>query len=328
MRHAGKAYIRHGIYRGAVDICKEVVVKLSADVSSLQKEYQTLKALQVSNRFIETIDLVEPKDIQSSDAAHTLSSAYGMVMARGSTDLLSMIARQSKYSITELYHMVSSVLSVVEAAHDRDIAWMDIKPANFVYSNLIIQGIDMGSAIQLNSGVVPEQLSLTTRYMCPVTATCMLLGGGGIAEGVSGRAYDMWAVGMTVLELVNAGNTFIDGPTDEVEIMTLLQHLTQEKVNAYISRSVSDGKLRHILLNTLVIDPSKRKDASVLFTSLNTTSSDTHRTMVQLMSRVGTAVEEVAEGIQESKFDIMNVAAAQQALTVDVSNRLAASSIK
>ena len=49
MRHAGKAYIRHGIYRGAVDICKEVVVKLSANVSGLRREYQTSRDLQVSN---------------------------------------------------------------------------------------------------------------------------------------------------------------------------------------------------------------------------------------------------------------------------------------
>ena len=123
----------------------------------------------------------------------TMACSYGLVMARGIMDLTSVLARylsifachvvyviivcdvgRRKCNRTDVHHLVSSLLAVVEAVHGKEYAWMDIKPSNVVSDGLTLKGIDLGSAIRFADPVVPDGMSLTPRYMCPATASRLL----------------------------------------------------------------------------------------------------------------------------------------------------------
>lgn len=92
-------------------------------------------------------------------------------------------------------------------------------------------------------------MQVTWKYACPMFVR-WTQGVSVTNSSVTGEAYDLWSLGITIMEVCNHGKTFLAGiePTDFRAIKDRLCALTQEEVTSFINHHFKQNKnIRDVL---------------------------------------------------------------------------------
>lgn len=66
--------------------------------------------------------------------------------------------------------------------------------------------------------------------------------------------YDLWSLGMTIMEICNDGVTFLSGLLSNEEIKNHLENITQNDVNAFVNSTFRSNKgVRNVLRTILQV---------------------------------------------------------------------------
>lgn len=219
-------------------------------------------------QFIRGYDIIEPgafSFVAGDPKAPIYSCHAAMVMHAGQVDLETVLRQHSAHDLTRwnLKAIACDVIRAVAQLHSIGMAWMDIKPANFVqvYDNYMSRyvGIDLDYAIALNTPISLRNSSeLTCAYACPYF---MRTGSNPSTVAVTAEEYDLWSLGITLIEIFNRGKSMFSD-LDSGAVQSKLATLTQRDVDSYI-RSLfpnpSDISIVNTLTQLLVIEPPSRR---------------------------------------------------------------------
>lgn len=136
-------------------------------------------------------------------------------------DLQGLLKKQNTLDEREAAQAISGVLYMLAAAHDRNICYGDVKPANFLIEtaypcrrhqvdptapkgNLVVKGVDFGCSQKVNGEGRLEKRTGTPLYMAPE-----------IFFGWYGLEVDIWAAGMMLYQLLSGKLPFFGDKEDE-----------------------------------------------------------------------------------------------------------------
>ncbi|KAJ1401654.1 hypothetical protein B484DRAFT_236632 [Ochromonadaceae sp. CCMP2298] len=291
-------------------------VKFSADLLALQRELSCLLTLNESSHSREhCIGLLHPgllsaedMDFQEHDPfprsfprreAQFLSLYRGLVMQQGGALNLQMYLANNRAGLDDddLKQVALKVIKVVEAVHKCGIAWMDIKPHNFVqvqneHGAHRWVAIDFDCARPLTSDTGRAEVlplgydTVTWEYASPELARETAA-----HERSTPQQFDMWALGVTVMEVLGGGDSFCshyggDVPAIKRKLAALTDAEVEEYVNSRFSGALRENRaVRDFFRSVLKVSPSSRLRArdlrSILkgdnlsgFTSLGTKIDD------------------------------------------------------
>jgi len=136
-------------------------------------------------------------------------------------DLQGLLKEQNTLDEREAAQAISGVLSLLAAAHDRNICYGDVKPANFLVEtpypcrrhrvdptapkgDLVVKGVDFGCSQKFNGEGRLQKRTGTPLYMAPE-----------IFFGWYGLEVDIWAAGMMLYQLLSGKLPFFGEKEDE-----------------------------------------------------------------------------------------------------------------
>lgn len=77
------------------------------------------------------------------------------------------------------------------------------------------------------------------------------------ATAVSGKLYDLWSLGITIMEICNDGTTFLSGLPNNEAIKDRLAFIRQEEIDKYINDTFGNNKgVRNVLRSILKVQYS------------------------------------------------------------------------
>lgn len=183
---------------------EEVIIKASYDHEAMEREVHNLEHIMAHNNqqnsdvFCEIVDHNIPPPQEGG--ANELEQAGRMgkiVMEKGCQDLREHLKMYGPPRGEKLWKAVVQILQCVQAVHQGQRVWTDVKIQNFVVQDNghIIKGIDLESAVPPGS----EPIKWTPKASPPEFA--MYLVGEDEHHSLS-YEFDVWSVGIVLYELV------------------------------------------------------------------------------------------------------------------------------
>ncbi|KAJ1440553.1 kinase-like domain-containing protein [Ochromonadaceae sp. CCMP2298] len=327
-----------------------VKVKFSNDLESLERELYFLKRLRTSQSSC-CIDLVEDHVVSAAKmefhpddkfpSSHSLSSYGGLVMRSGAVDLKTYLYKcREDIPKEELLTIAIKVVEIVAAIHKYNVAWMDVKPQNFVqvgggqYRTTWV-AIDFDLARDLASSLPPDYCSVTWDY-CPPEFARVGAAAAAARSPCTPEQFDVWALGMTVLEVLD-GN-FVSSVAadladtmDKVRAIRLkLAALTDEDIKDHIKKrflsTTVNGKAAHKFLPcALAVHPASRQSAQKLIPLLKLDNLNTTSNFINLVEDLHIDVKAVGVDVKAMEALVDSVEAGVGALQAGMDDQRAES---
>jgi len=211
---------------------------------------------------------------KSESSSFDQSKYHAMVMEKGLPDNLYSRCHASGIDINRRDFYARTVIDIVKHLHEQGYAWMDIKPANFIFvqRNYIeyLIGIDLDHARRLSESIPLEYCEVTWEYASPELAyredpndikSPIQLPAETNFTISTPQQYDIWSLGMTILEIFNPQfHPCHQYNGDIPEIQKYLRSLDQKKIDAFID-SIKSNDLKLVckfLKSALKRNPSER----------------------------------------------------------------------
>ena len=244
----------NGLPNGDPPVC----VKISSNLEAVSREYENYRKLSflgISTRG-QFVNCLEFFPVAGYDKRFRGQCA--LVLEMGARDLKSYLDARGKLSGNELRDACVSAAQCVQALHNVGLVWTDLKTENFVVmGDGEVKGIDLESAMPVGDNPVdysPEA--------CPPEFADAFLSGDGPYFELS-TSYDIWSLGMMMLELATGGGYF-DGK-NPAQITKMLRDFSLYEdrldVSAYTDE-IEDEKLKDLISRCLSTDPKKRPSSA------------------------------------------------------------------
>ena len=251
---SGKSYIWEAYRAGEDGLPSEespVCIKVSTNLEAVSREYENYRKLSflgiAKGRFV---DCYEFFPVAGYDKRFRNQCA--LVLAKGARDLKSYLNSRGRLEDKELRDACISAAQCVQALHNVGLVWTDLKTENFVVMpDGEVKGIDLESCMPVGDNPVdysPEA--------CPPEFAEAFLDGDGPYFQLD-RTYDIWSLGMLMLELAT-GRGYFDGK-NPAQITKILRDLEQGIV---LNDTDIDGRLKDLIQRCLQRDPQKRPNVA------------------------------------------------------------------
>jgi serine/threonine protein kinase len=275
-------FFEHGTKRKGID----VKAKISYDEKALQAEHDHLRALNQKYRnpslFVREFAILKSSQIHLciGDDTSKIDGASALVLEKGyNLDLYEYLGRGDvEFTHYDLISYAAGVVRAVNACHKHEVAWMDVKPHNFVLifregRSPKVLGIDLDRARNLHDLLTADYSEVTWEYTSPELAfrdsltNALVLPEGRLLS--TPEQFDIWALGVTVMEVMQKGKSFCNPMFhgDVEKIKTNLRLLTDDCIKDYIHSNFMGPEfkpIRQFLLGALKINPNDRKSAEDL----------------------------------------------------------------
>ena len=234
-----------------------VIVKMSYATEAIDLEHRNFMAVTDNisrdkrDLFVQIYDKVKP--------SHGTLGKSAIVMEKGEDNLRFIIGRNGAYRGESLRKGMETVIKTVNVLHELDMVWTETKAENFVVQkNGSIKAIDLESLTgnrdflkMYTAEAVPPEFPVSEINKClpPMRVE---------------KSFDMWGLGMTLLEMATGKPFFADGLTDLEYIKSRLgnHRLLAKEIDTKLL-SV-DPKARSVIKKCLAIDPRKRSSCREL----------------------------------------------------------------
>jgi serine/threonine protein kinase len=253
---SGKSYV-YKAFRSNVNGNPQgdpVIVKISANTEALEREsqnYDTIGDNNKSNLFVAVLDYLPEADPTTAK----FQDKSAIVMERGTQDLKSFIEDNGPLKGKQLQETAENTARCVEAVHNRNMVWTEIKAENFVVAEdgISVKGIDLESAVPVKENPLDYSLEAAP----PEFAVAFLCGREPAME--MEQSYDVWSLGMLLYELATGKHYFEDkqdenGGLCKVRIASTLKNM--EEVN--LDNEQMDSQLKDLIQQCLTIEPEQR----------------------------------------------------------------------
>lgn len=234
-----------------------VCMKISTNLEAISREYENYRKLSFlgiweTGRFVRCYEFFP---VAGYDKRFRTQCA--LAMEKGSRDLKAFLNSKGKLENKELKDACVSATQCVQALHNAGLVWTDMKTENFVVMpSGAVKGIDLESAMPI--GDYPVDYS--PEACPPEFAKAFLEGDGPYFE--LGTSYDVWSLGMLMLEL-STGRGYFDGKTP-AQITKQLRDMDDEKMARDLDESFGecDERLRDLIRRCLQTDCRKRPNTA------------------------------------------------------------------
>jgi serine/threonine protein kinase len=226
-----------------------VIIKISSNTVALERETQNYGAIgdnNKSNLFVAVLDYLPEADPTTAK----FQDKSAIVMERGTQDLKSFIQENGPLEGKQLQETAENTARCVEAVHDRNMVWTEVKAENFVVAEdgTSVKGIDLESAVPVKE--IPLDYSLEA--VPPEFAVAFLCGREPFME--MEQNFDVWSLGMLLYELATGKHYFEDKQDCKVEIAMKLKNI--EEVN--LDNEQMDSQLKDLIQQCLTIEREQR----------------------------------------------------------------------
>jgi serine/threonine protein kinase len=231
-----------------------VIVKISPNTEALEREsqnYDTIGDKNQSNLFVAVLDYLAEADPTTAK----FQDKSAIVMERGTQDLKSFIQDNGPLEGKQLQEKAENTARCVEAVHNRNMVWTDVKAENFVVAEdgTSVKGIDLESAVPVKENPLDYSLEAAP----PEFAVTFLCGREPSME--MEQSFDVWSLGMLLYELATGKHYFEDkqdenGGLCKVRIASTLKNM--EEVN--MDNEQMDSQLKDLIQRCLTIEPEQR----------------------------------------------------------------------
>mmetsp|Transcript_15751 Transcript_15751/g.35910 ORF Transcript_15751/g.35910 Transcript_15751/m.35910 type:complete len:540 (+) Transcript_15751:1-1620(+) len=235
----------------AVPVC----IKISTNLEAISREYENYRKLSFlgiweTGRFVRCYEFFPVAGYDKK-----FRNQCALAMERGSRDLKSFLTSRRKLENKELRDACTSATQCVQALHNAGLVWTDMKTENFVVMpNGEVKGIDLESAMPI--GDYPVDYS--PEACPPEFATAFLEGDGPYFE--LGTSYDVWSLGMLMLEL-SSGRGYFDGKTP-AQITKQLRDMDDATMSRDLDGFDTEERLKDLIRRCLQVDPRKRPNTA------------------------------------------------------------------
>ena len=248
---SGKSYIYKAFRRNVSGNPQgdPVIIKISPNTEALEREsqnYDTIGDNNESNLFVAVLDYLPEADPTTAK----FQDKGAIVMERGTQDLKSFIQDNGPLEGKQLQETAENTARCVEAVHDRNMVWTEIKAENFVVAEdgTSVKGIDLESAVH----VMENPIDYSLEAVPPEFAVAFLCGREPFME--MEQSFDVWSLGMLLYELATGKHYFEDKQDCKVQIATTLKNI--EQVN--LDTEQMDSQLKDLIHQCLTIKPEQR----------------------------------------------------------------------
>jgi len=225
-----------------------VVIKVSTNLEAVSREYENYRKLNFlgisRGRFVQCHEFFPVAGYDKR-----FRNQCALVLEKGAQDLKSFLNSRGRLEGKELRDACIAAAQCVQALHNVGLVWTDLKTENFVVmKDGEVKGIDLESAMPVGDNPVdysPEA--------CPPEFAAAFLEGDGPYFQLE-TSYDIWSLGMLMLELSTGGGYF-DGKTP-AQITKWLRD--SEQGIAVDDYAEVDDRLKDLLRRCLQKDPKKR----------------------------------------------------------------------
>ena len=199
-----------------------LIIKISSNQEALERETRNYERISQTADQIVAQDGIDPHDeglfVKVYDHMPEISPNSGegaIVMEKGCQDLRQYIQEKGPLEGEELRSAAESVAKCVQAVHESDMVWTEIKAQNFVVkkdyqdSVIAIKGIDLESAVP-NKG---NPIDYTPEACPPEFAEAYLCGKEPYVQMMP--HFDVWSLGMLFYELATGKEYFGVGDGDD-----------------------------------------------------------------------------------------------------------------
>jgi serine/threonine protein kinase len=247
---SGKSYI-YKAFRSNVNGNPQgdpVIIKISPNTVALERESQNYGIIgdnNESNLFVAVLDYLPEADPTTSK----FQDKSAIVMERGTQDLKSFIQENGPLEGKQLQETAENTARCVEAVHDSNMVWTEIKAENFVVAEdgTSVKGIDLESAVPVKENPIDYSLEAVP----PEFAVAFLCGREPSME--MEQNFDVWSLGMLLYELAT-GKHYFEDKDCKVEIATTLKNM--EEVN--LGNEQMDSQLKDLIQQCLTIEREQR----------------------------------------------------------------------
>ena len=264
----------------------DVMLKLSADASSIRREFGVLEKLNLKagNAFVRPFRVLDgSRGDMVSRHGDDLTGYHGMAMEKGQRSLAVELFEHRPSAMHELLSIVDNLVDILCELYRAGIVHSDFKPQNIVKVPDISAAKYHWKAIDFDNCKSFEKMDrvdskCTPLYISPEVARW--LQGGVVAEGAprASPATDVFALGLMVFEMASAvvlrtdrGVSLWDclgvDKTDEPQVVSRAARLSDGDVMEAISGRFEGNQyapLRSFLADALRVEAKDRKTAQQL----------------------------------------------------------------
>jgi serine/threonine protein kinase len=231
-----------------------VIIKISDNTEAMEREsqnYDTIGDKNKSNLFVAVHDYLPEADPTTAK----FQDKSAIVMERGTQDLKSFIQDNGPLEGKQLQEKAENTARCVEAVHNRNMVWTEIKAENFVMAEdgTSVKGIDLESAVPVKANPIDHSLEAAP----PEFAVAFLCGKEPAME--MEQNFDVWSLGMLLYQLATGKHYFEDTQDENGELckVRIAQTLrTIEEVN--LDNEQMDSQLKDLIQQCLTIEPEQR----------------------------------------------------------------------
>jgi serine/threonine protein kinase len=186
-----------------VDNAVPVCMKTSTNLEAISREYENYRKLSFlgitrTGRFVRCYEFFPVAGYDKQ-----FRNKCALAIEQGTQDLKSFLNSKGRLEGKDLRDACIAATQCVQALHNAGLVWTDMKTENFVVmANGEVKGIDLESAMPIGDNPV----DYSPEACPPEFATAFLAGEGPYFE--LDTSYDIWSLGMLMLELATGGGYF------------------------------------------------------------------------------------------------------------------------